>query len=181
MRWHLIVREKRDISDNTASLFSGPLCSHDRIPIRTPRLENTYLQREQERDQHTTQQQACLCKQPLVIFCPSYWACSVQRSVSWRKRTSYTRLTPVNQEYLFYRSGVNEFALGYNGYLSLQTHLMSDRFVFRISFSQLNQFVLQMYLPVWNTVFLPRSHYNSILKGITFLNTFLFNNFPFSK
>lgn len=46
VRRHLIVREKSDISDNTASLFSGPWFSNDRIPIRTPRLENTDLQRE---------------------------------------------------------------------------------------------------------------------------------------
>lgn len=85
-------REKSDISDNTASLFSGSLCSSDRIPIRTPRLGNTYLHREQERDQHTTQhRRACFCKQPLVMCCPSYWACSVQGSVFMKEENQSHR------------------------------------------------------------------------------------------
>lgn len=43
LRRHRVVRGKSDISDNTASLFSDPLCGHDRTPIRTPQLANTHI------------------------------------------------------------------------------------------------------------------------------------------
>lgn len=90
-RQHLIVRERRVTSQTTLPHCFQAHCAAVTESPSEPLGQETHICTESKREINTQHRRACFCKQPLVMCCPSYWACSVQGSVFMKEENQSHR------------------------------------------------------------------------------------------